>query len=1684
MRSKKIYRFLSAIMVFAMLLTMLPAHVLAAVDQEPEYAATVYVDGSSGSNSNSGETAESSVKTMTVAYEKLYTLMEAAGKGTDPEAVGRIVVVNDVSFSSSTGPTPFDTDPHVFTIVVTGQTPDKGLLIKKNYNNLGPTVYENITLTKHKDSENLTYFCGNGYPLTIGEGVTTVAKPSGHHFNLVGGKSSGAYTGDSSLIVESGTWRNLYVGNYQGNMTGDATLVMTGGTVENTMGSTYSGKHKGDLDITITGGSVAGNLYAGVTYTSGTHTGDVTLSISGIEVDANVVGGGRTGLTGNLTMNIADATLNGTLSAQCTGTEEINLTASKGNTLSISSGSLDVDSFTGGGTLVTGDSVKLNMGSVTGETTWQIDGTPYDLIYITTPDTVAENAFAYVPSGSEQAVVSTTNGTRRWSISGGEEVVAFKLTAPEDVSLTLRSGFSSGAEVAPDFTSTEDGITTYTYNALAAGNYNYVASGTGYYTIQKNIYYSAEEAAVGMTVDANPGKRADDGFQQTGTIALHTDEVMDTILASSPDLWPEYAHIFQNDAVFTDPDRANHLQTTQEELMATLAALDGADDDMYCYVAGYTPVYGYEIPVAIFTTTDLSGAKTLEEAAALVNANGKATIHYQGMIHPNEPAGGSGAVAMIHSLDGDYGAEILDTVNIYVIPRINGDGAHVYQRANVAEGIDMNRDHLFVQSDEIEIVHKVYNLFMPEVTIDGHEFSSSTTSTSNTLDDVQVGAAGSLNSDADVNEIAQEMVHASFDAAFALGLRPYNYGSYASTVNNAIGRAYYGLYGSLSFLIETRGIGSGLGWFERRTMSQYVVAETLIDYVVANEEAIRTKIAAAREDIAAKGQTYDTDDLVVLKHGVSKAAGTGYVISRPTWNLTDGSVKNADATGTIYRYDVISASRPRPTAYVIPKGQAWAEEVTAMMDKNGISYYELDANSAVLLQQYMGDENGASLTGEKAVTFETGAYVFPMNQVGGNVLAMTMEPDVIDSEGYNGTLLQSGVVDPDANNMLPIYRYTYDLDSQGKIQIMELPAAPTGLTVAQPEVEAAAGAIVGLDPTKSYEFRSEHDGAYTAVPAGSTSIDGLEVGIYYVRYAATDLTLASLSCELEVIDRHITNYVIYVDGVNGSNDNSGRKETVPVATLEVAYAKLTTIMKYAPEGTTGIIKFVDTVTLKGDTQLPAHSFPVLLTSVTGAEGITSGDSIGFNGDTTLKDIQITLTTKNLRYIAANGNTLVVDENVTCVPAGTYYYNIAGGTQSGTLEGDTNLTIKSGSFRNVYAAGYKGTVIGNANLTISGGNVTSVVQTSYSGATNGNVTMDLSNASIGGIVYAANTSSNDVNGNVTLRLGENLTLGTVYAGSRDAGSVSGTVTIILDGAEITKTISGGCANTTGSVAESVIILKSGAVNSVKDADKVILDTSAGGTVRFNGSLTVDEVVGGGTVAWTAGETLTVNSDAVSGETVVVLDGDPADAPCIITPESVDGSAFLYQGEKLFRKQIENGLAYWCLKDAVSVTFVVEGLDNQTIQAAVGDTLTQPEDPSREGYKFTGWYLEDGSKFDFSTPVQTDLVLTAGWEVALVSVTFVVEGYDDVTIQIPAGETLPQPESPTRKGYKFTGWYLEDGSKFDFSTPVQSDLVLTAGWQKDNSFGGFNSWLDWSISIYKYTVTKWLGFIGSWFNPFGR
>ena len=49
----------------------------------------------------------------------------------------------------------------------------------------------------------------------------------------------------------------------------------------------------------------------------------------------------------------------------------------------------------------------------------------------------------------------------------------------------------------------------------------------------------------------------------------------------------------------------------------------------------------------------------------------------------------------------------------------------------------------------------------------------------------------------------------------------------------------------------------------------------------------------------------------------------------------------------------------------------------------------------------------------------------------------------------------------------------------------------------------------------------------------------------------------------------------------------------------------------------------------------------------------------------------------------------------------------------------------------------------------------------------------------------------------------------------------------------------------------------------------------------------------------------------------------------------------------------------------------------------------------------------------------------------------------------GSTVSKPTTPTRTGYTFEGWFTSDGTEWDFSKPVTSDLTLTAKWKSNTT-----------------------------------
>ena len=115
------------------------------------------------------------------------------------------------------------------------------------------------------------------------------------------------------------------------------------------------------------------------------------------------------------------------------------------------------------------------------------------------------------------------------------------------------------------------------------------------------------------------------------------------------------------------------------------------------------------------------------------------------------------------------------------------------------------------------------------------------------------------------------------------------------------------------------------------------------------------------------------------------------------------------------------------------------------------------------------------------------------------------------------------------------------------------------------------------------------------------------------------------------------------------------------------------------------------------------------------------------------------------------------------------------------------------------------------------------------------------------------------------------------------------------------------------------------------------------------------------------------------------------------------------------------------------------------------VTKPEDPTRRGYTFGGWYTDEActNAYDFSQPLTKDMTLHAKWTINTYTVTFDSLGGSPVDVETADYETaVTKPEDPTKTGYTFGGWYTDEActKAYDFATPVTGDRILYAKWNE--------------------------------------
>lgn len=158
---------------------------------------------------------------------------------------------------------------------------------------------------------------------------------------------------------------------------------------------------------------------------------------------------------------------------------------------------------------------------------------------------------------------------------------------------------------------------------------------------------------------------------------------------------------------------------------------------------------------------------------------------------------------------------------------------------------------------------------------------------------------------------------------------------------------------------------------------------------------------------------------------------------------------------------------------------------------------------------------------------------------------------------------------------------------------------------------------------------------------------------------------------------------------------------------------------------------------------------------------------------------------------------------------------------------------------------------------------------------------------------------------------------------------------------------------------------------------------------------------------------------------------------------------------------------------TVTYIrdIDGYIIRTDYVESGNRTTPPSMDDGDIWSYNGWYTDDGSLFDFDTPITRDITLTVHCDMQVYAVRFVCDEraidkamWRDYVYESPscyvtyveAGDTIPEPPEPKpfKDNLSFFGWSRQsesDGSfvQFGFDSnqypdKLYHDETIYAGW----------------------------------------
>lgn len=112
----------------------------------------------------------------------------------------------------------------------------------------------------------------------------------------------------------------------------------------------------------------------------------------------------------------------------------------------------------------------------------------------------------------------------------------------------------------------------------------------------------------------------------------------------------------------------------------------------------------------------------------------------------------------------------------------------------------------------------------------------------------------------------------------------------------------------------------------------------------------------------------------------------------------------------------------------------------------------------------------------------------------------------------------------------------------------------------------------------------------------------------------------------------------------------------------------------------------------------------------------------------------------------------------------------------------------------------------------------------------------------------------------------------------------------------------------------------------------------------------------------------------------------------------------------------------------------------------DKVLEPDHPTRLGYDFLGWFIGE-DEYDFNNEVTTNLELVAKWQIINYNINYDLNDSINNSSN-PSSYTVEDTISllnPTKKGYIFVGWYVNDNKVEQINLGTTGHLMLVAKWR---------------------------------------